>query len=324
MLVDHAVVLAFGSPHHHSQLTYNRAYAMLPALGKPLVVRIMTRLYRVGIRNYTVIVGDSDGAVTAYLNTQWMPDVRINFVFKTPNDSLLKLLRAIAQKSESPFLVCSYNSFTHTHFPESIIKQHLETPDDLVLSAATNTLSKSRQHYYAILDGHHVAGITRNPLPAQHTMTLTDFFACGKRVAAYLTDPPDQHQQAEFGWQVIDIVQQYIESGGKGIIAKTSWILQIETDYDLVTLNRHLLDEEHDAHILSELPYTIRIVPPVRIDPQVSVGQGARIGPHVYLERGCSVGRDVVIRNSIVLEEAHVPAGKTVFDTIITPRGPVR
>jgi NDP-sugar pyrophosphorylase family protein len=323
-LIEHAVILAIGNPHHHSQLTYNRAHAMLPALGKPLVVRIMTRLYRVGIRKYTVIVGEAEGAVTAYLNAQWMPDVQIDFVFKTPNDGLLKLLSTIAQRNDAPFLVCSYNSFTHTHFPESLIKQHLETPKDLILSAATNSLSRSHQHYYATLDAKQITGVTQNPQPTQHTITLTNFLACGEQAISYLANPPDQHRRAEFGWQVIDIARKYIESGGKGTIAQTSWILQIETDYDLLTLNKHLLDEEHDAHILSELPYTVRVVPPVRVDPQVSVGQGAKIGPYVYLERNCSVGRDVIIRNSIVLEEANVPAGKTVFDAIITPRGPVR
>lgn len=323
-MVEHAVVLAVGSPHHHSQLTYNRSFAMLPALGKPLVARIMTRLYRVGIRKYSVIVGEAEGAVTAYLNTQWMPDVRIDFIFKSPNDSLLKLLRSIAQKNQSPFVICSYNSFTHTHFPESIIKQHAAVPDALVLSAATETLSKSRQHYYAILDGYQISNITRNPQPSQHTITLTDFLVCGQNMIEYLGNPLDKHHHAGFNWQVIDIAQNYIDSGGKGSIAQTSWILQIETDADLLTLNKHLLAEENDAHILSELPYTIRVIPPVRIDPQVSVGQGTRIGPHVYLERGCSIGRDVTIRNCIVLKDANVPAGKTVFDTIITSRGPVR
>jgi len=67
----------------------------------------------------------------------------------------------------------------------------------------------------------------------------------------------------------------------------------------------------------------VQIIPPVRIDPQVSVGQGAQIGPHVYLERGSSVGRDVKIKNAIILQRANVPADKTVVDTIISTRGPI-
>lgn len=323
-MVKHAVILAVGNPDHHSRLIYNRAHAMLPALGKPLVVRIMDRLYRIGIRKYTVVVGASEGAVAAYLNTHWMPDVAIEFVLKTANDSLLKLLRNIAQKHASPFILCSYNSFTHTHFPERLIKQYEAHPESLVFSAAESTLSKSGQLQYAILDGHNIKALTRIPQPNQRTMTLTDFTVCGTQVIAYLHQPPPQNLKGEFGWQLAEIARHFLESGGSGIVATASWILQVQTDYDLIILNKHLLDEGVDAHILSELPYTVQVIPPVRIDPQVSVGQGSKIGPHVYLERGCSIGCDVIISNSIVLEESTVPSNKTVFDTIISPRGPVR
>jgi NDP-sugar pyrophosphorylase family protein len=68
-LVSCAVVIAVGNIAHQSQLIYNRPRAMLPALGKPLVVRIMDRLYRAGIQKFMVVVGEDEGAVAAYLNT---------------------------------------------------------------------------------------------------------------------------------------------------------------------------------------------------------------------------------------------------------------
>src|SRR5690606_33597041 len=113
LLINHAVILAVGTPSHNSRLTYNRAHAMLPALGKPLIIRIMNRLYDVGIREYTVIVGENEGAVASYLNTQWVPDAKVKFSLLFGNDSLLKLFQDIARQHRTPFLVCSYNCFTH-------------------------------------------------------------------------------------------------------------------------------------------------------------------------------------------------------------------
>ncbi len=50
-MINHAVVVAIGNAVHQSKLIYNRPRAMLPALGKPLVVRVMDRLLRGGVRS---------------------------------------------------------------------------------------------------------------------------------------------------------------------------------------------------------------------------------------------------------------------------------
>lgn len=318
-MIERAVILAIGSPNHSSVLTYNRTHAMLPALGKPLVARVMDRLYRVGIRQYTIIVGENEGPVAAYLNTQWVPDAKIDFMLKPSGIGLERILSNIAAQYGNPFLICSYNSFTHTNFPASLLKYADKSPDDLVLTGATSTLSKS-SHYFAAAEGTLVKDILRAKPSETSVFTLADFAVCGNNVVEFLRSI-SKNGGSIFRWN--DIAQKYVQSGGQASIAETSWILQIEADRDLLTLNKHLLNEGQDAHILSEIPYTVQITPPVRIDPQVSVGQGAKIGPHVYLERGCSVGHEVTIRNSIILERANVPSTKSVSDTIISTRGPI-
>lgn len=322
-MIHHAVILAIGSAQNHSKLTYNRSHAMLPALGKPLFIRIMERLYRIGIRQYTVIIGESDGALASYLNSQWMPDVKINLIIRFGTDSLTRIVQKIAQEQETPFVMCSYNSFTHNHFPEGLIKKHDENPQALIFSGAPTSLSHASQQVYAVVEDRQVLSIVEAPSAEYTTLTLNDMFICGYDMLDYLRQVEIPSNVVDRSRQFVDIAHQFIQAGGTGLVARSNWILQVEADRDLLTLNKLLLDEGQDAHILSELPYTVKIIPPVRIDPQVSVGQGAKIGPHVYLERGCSVGHNVVLKNSIVLTRAAVPSEKTLVNTILTTRGPI-
>lgn len=322
-MIERAVILAIANRMHHSKLTTSRTHAMLPALGKPLIARIMYRLYQAGIRNYTLVVGETEGAVASYLNTNWVPDAKIEFVLRFGNDSLLKLLRQIALKYDSPFLICDYNCFTHTNFAESLINRHLEAPQHLIFAATRNNLSNITRQYHAVLEDDRLLGIVQQSTNGSRDLTLVNFAVCGSDVLQYLISLPEQ-QPGAYGWQFMDIAQQYVRAGHSGLVAETSWALQVDTDKDLLTLNRHLLDEHTDGHILSDLPYTVQIIPPVRIDPQVSVGQGAVLGPHVYLARGCNVGTEAVLRNVIVLEKATVPSNEVVTDAIISHRGIIR
>ncbi|MGB1289217.1 MAG: hypothetical protein ACPG7F_21965, partial [Aggregatilineales bacterium] len=119
------------------------------------------------------------------------------------------------------------------------------------------------------------------------------------------------------------IIQTYLQNEGKIRMAEASWILQVETDTDVLKLNRQLLGNSNDAHILSELPRTVKIVPPVRIDPQVSVGQNAIIGPYVYLEKGTRIGEGAQIDNAVILNRAYVPPRSHVSNVLLTHKGTV-
>jgi NDP-sugar pyrophosphorylase family protein len=320
--MDRAVILAIGNPVHCHRLTYNRVHAMLPALGKPLVARVMDRLYRIGIRQYTIIVGENEGAVASYLNSQWMPDVQVEFMLKSGFDSVPKLLQSIARKYQQPFIVCHYNTFTHSNFPERLLRQHREAPHALISSAASASLSASQQQYHVAGKDTNATNTDKIPMSDQRFLPSTNFIICGQDMVEFLCNlqlTKNGSASADFA----TIAQQFVRASGAALVAETTWMLQIEADHDLLTLNRHLLDEGQDAHILSEVPYTVHITPPIRIDPQVSVGQGARLGPHVYLEKGCSIGRDAVLQNCLILERVNIPPGQTVTNAIVTTRGPI-
>lgn len=331
-MIDTAVIIAVGNPTHQSKLIYNRTRTMLPAVGKPLIVRTMDRLHRIGIKKYVVILGESDGSLAAFLNSRWLPNAEIEYTLKLDHQPLGRILKETAEKHPQPFFIVGYNSFTHINFPERIRKFLETSPTDLILCGARQSLSIPHRHAYAHINredaegyvtepaylAEPVARIQAAPSDDHANLILTNFAACGTDFIEYLCQMPTNKQSVR-RW--LDIVMAYHEDGHRVRVARSSWILQIENDIDLITLNRYLLDENLDGHILSEIPYTVQIHEPVRIDPRVSIGQGAVIGPHVYLEQGSSVGHNAHLRNTLVLSGGVVSANERIQNTIVYGRG---
>lgn len=321
-MIDSAVILAV-STAHESQLREQRPRAMLPALGKPMVVRVMERLYRAGIRRYIVIVGISEGSVASYLNKQWMPDAKVEFILQG-NESLGLLLARVARQLDQPFMVASYNSFTFERFVNTLFKQNNDNPDHLIVTGAHLSLSPDApSNHFAVTSGTEVQTVSAQK-PAGNNFYLTEHAVCGWAFVETLKTLDDK-SAASYGKNWFEVVKKYAAGEApKILLAETSWILRVESDKDLLTLNKKLLEESNDSHILSELPYTVKVIPPVRIDPQVSVGQGAVIGPHVYVERGSSIGYGAKIKNAVVLERGNVPADANIDGGIMTSRGLIK
>lgn len=320
-MIDSAVILAASSSFAKREITIARPHAILPALGKPMVVRVMERLYRAGIRRYNVILGINDGPVASYLNRQWMPDATIEFTLQS-QETLLLLLHRIAKQLETPFLVASHNSFTYERFVQSLLRHHEEQPQPLLLAGARLSLSAAKPRVYAT--------VTDGKVTIHHAMeeetdhfVLGEHMLCGRHCVQYLTQL-NESELSQSGLTFFDVVQAYASQGDAELaIAETSWLLDVVQDSDLLTLNKRLLEDSNDGHILSELHSSVRVIPPVRVDPQVSVGQNAVIGPHVYIERGGRIGSGVRIRNALVLEGSNVASGSTIDGKIITRNGAI-
>ncbi|MBL8160816.1 MAG: hypothetical protein JNJ61_02445 [Anaerolineae bacterium] len=317
-MIECAVVLALGNHTPQSQLTFNRTHTMLPVLGKPLVVRTMERLYRAGIRDYIVVIGESEGAVAAYINNQWLPNVNINFVIQPSHSSLSRTLAEIARRYAKPFIISGYNTLTHSNFVKRLIEAHTGESNGLTITAGHSSLSKIASRSYLRKDDKAVIEMMTATPSDSSVLAMAELAVCGTRFLEFL----DHRARSTSGLSrdLRDVFAAYLKTGAPAQMAETAWFLQVEADYDLLTANRLLLEEVVDTHILSEMPASVHITTPVRIDPQVSIGQGAIIGPRAYLESGCSIGHHAVVRNAVILQGAVIPAKTSVSDCIVTSR----
>jgi mannose-1-phosphate guanylyltransferase len=70
---------------------------------------------------------------------------------------------------------------------------------------------------------------------------------------------------------------------------------------DLLAANLALLRELPASVLFSDVPSSVTVHPPVYVEAGVKIGEGAVIGPNVFLEKGSLIGPRVHLEDSIVL-----------------------
>ncbi len=319
-MIEQAVVLAAGRGVRLGPLTKDRPKAMLPVLGKPIIARVMDRMYDAGVRRFVVVVGEQEGAVAAYLNKSWHPDCAIHFALQpAPLGTADALRRAASHLLDGPFLFAACDNLAPPDHVPGLIERFEALGGDLALTLIHATPEEISRSACVQVDGDRVVSHVEKPPVESVTGDLLSvmIYACSPKALEGLDQvPASPRGEKEFA----HVITRLIDSGARVGYRVASWRLHLTGDEDLLRINQRLLEEERDAHILSELPRSVVTHAPVRIDPGVSVGRGAHIGPNVYLETGCTVGQGARISNSVVLSGGVVPAGETVDGTIVARR----
>jgi UDP-N-acetylglucosamine diphosphorylase / glucose-1-phosphate thymidylyltransferase / UDP-N-acetylgalactosamine diphosphorylase / glucosamine-1-phosphate N-acetyltransferase / galactosamine-1-phosphate N-acetyltransferase len=316
-VIEQAVILAAGQGSRLGKLTKDRPKSMLPVLGKPMVVRIMDRLREAGIHRFVVVVGEHEGAVAAYLSSSWYPNMDLKFSLQTVPTGTVDALLLATPYIDGPFLLTAVDNLTSPEHIENLISRFNAADDTIAtLSLLSATPDEIRRSSGVRIEGERITAIEEKPADPQGAWASIMLYAFDKRFLEYL---PQVRTSPRGEREIVSAIQASIDDGHLVTYAQTDWRLHLSTELDLLAINRHFLQEGRDTHILSELPGSVHITPPVRIDPQVSVGQSAHIGPDVYLESGTTVGQGAALENTVVLSGTTISARARSFGQIIAP-----
>ncbi len=308
-MIEQAVILATGYGVRLGSLIKDRPKAMLPVLGKPIVIRVMDRLREAGIRNFIVVVGEHEGEVASYLNTSWVPDAKIQIALQPDVRGPVDALGCASGYLTGPFILASCDVLTpYGHIP-ALIKHFNSTKADMTLSLVS--AAANPQLDGVTTNGDAITEITDKAPTGRRSLGSFPLYACSKRLLNYTSGAARS---------MVGAVQSLLKADGKVNYVTAEWYLHLNAEIDLLTINKRLLREDRDTHILSELPTSVHVTPPVRIDPQVSIAPGAKIGPNVYIESGAHVGRDAVIWDSLILRNADIADNEVVHGQIVARR----
>lgn len=314
-MIKQAVILAAGRGSRLQHLAQERTKAMLPVLGKPMMVRVMDRILEAGITRFVVVIGESEGGLASYLSGSWYPHTEVKYVLQPAPTGTADALALASRYIEGDFLLAAVDNLPMPDHIPAMIQQFERSEADVVLSLINASPDEIQYSADVMLEDDRVTQIVEKPEQPEGNLSAFMIYACKKSFLNHLsrvkTSPRGERELAS-------AIQMVINEGGKVSFVKAQKRFHLTHDEDLLTISQGYLDEGRDASILSDLPGSVMIIPPVRIDPGVSVGQHARIGPYVYLETGCTLGEGVTVSHSLVLRNATISKGEICTHQIVT------
>jgi NDP-sugar pyrophosphorylase family protein len=163
-----------------------------------------------------------------------------------------------------------------------------------------------------------IRAIVEKPDPdeAPSSLGVPALYALSTRIIEYLPRVPvSSRGEREFP----DALRLLIEDGGRAGGVMVDDRLTLTRPQDLLALSRVFLEGDPECAVVArKLPPDVRILPPVRIESGACVGAGCTIGPEAVLESGSRVGRDAVIRRSVVTQGASVANGTVIENAVLS------
>jgi NDP-sugar pyrophosphorylase family protein len=282
-----------------------------------MISRVMDGYYKAGIRRFTVVVGDQDGSVVEWLLSKWRSDVKVHFAPQGHQRGTASTLFATRSFIDGPFIISPCDTLaSESHATK--LSQYFDThPSDVAVLSLRCAPDEAARSAGVLLDPRgHVMYISERPIGAhQDYMTALPIYGFTPRVLEYLDKVPVLEESGERALAVA--IQMMIDDGNPVGAVEADWSMRIDTPQQLMDANFQLLEKSGTSHLLSELPDSVKVTPPVYVDSDVIVGNNVKLGPNVYLEPGSVVGPNAILRNVLVLG-VRVGGGQEVTDKIIS------
>ncbi len=316
MIIEHVIVMAASPTGQMEPLTRTRPKAMLPIMGKPMIARVMDGYYKAGIRRFTVVVGEGEGSVAEWLHARWHPDAKLAFALRGHLRGTASTLFAARSLIDGPFIIAHCDTLVPEEHVTNLCQYFESHPVDATVLSLHHAPEQAVEAASVLLDPRgHVIYISERPSDAhQAHMTALPVYGFTPRVLDYLERVPITEESGER--VLTTAIQMMIDEGHTVGAAEAEWAISLRNPDDLMQANRHFLAQLSAPSLLSDIPTSVEIIPPVHIDPGVVVRAKAHIGPYAYLETGSVVGPETVIRDSMVLGR-RIGAGQKIEGQII-------
>lgn len=312
-----AVILAAGGGTRLHPLTLKRSKAMLPIVGKPMVGRVLENLAAAGFQDFIVVANPQDQELIRYFEQREAS--RVQLVFQPQPRGAADALLCAAGQITGDFLLSACDNLVPLGDTRKVIDcwQSGAAPNGL-LALLRIPSHKVPSVGIIEMEGNWIKRIVEKPPLAEAPSDIASLplYCFTPDLLTYLprvqSSPRGEHE-------LQDAIQMLIDQQGGVQGIHVQGRMTLTDTADLLRLNLHFLalPGEWQFPAALALPDGSRLIPPVFIEPGVSVLDGCTIGPQVFLEAGCTVGEGVSISHSIVLRGASIPVGANIKGQVI-------
>ena len=279
---------------------------LLPIVGRPLLSYLLESLYKNGIREVYLLLPYAHRRVADYVRAHTPQGMQVHLVFETDGARQQTAQRLAAETEPLCFVsgVHFWNFDLH-----KAMQVHLQTDADLTALTVPAQMCRSG----VVLSIHASGAVTACRAYTPHTALPTAETDSGVYLLrSGCLQTVLQTETETDGFSVLPRLLQYavyacaaqgyfndVETPAS-LVACTQDVLRGKTDFRLP----HLADGIFTDSALPKGEY--QLFPPVFIGENVTVADGAQIGPNTVLENGCFVGAKAKVENSIVRAGAAI------------------
>ena len=290
--------------------------------GRPVMDYVMDTLSGLDIEELIVITGHLKDVVERYIVEKY--DVKARFVEQKTLDGTAGAINLARPYVDGPVLIV----FVDTLFEADLSAVRSADADGILWAKEV----EDYQRFGVIVTdarGYMTRIVEKPDTPVSKLANIGLYYVRDWRtlfdgIAHVLAQPSNKGE-----FYLTDAFQYMVEKGRRLLTARVAGWYDCGKVDTLLATNRHLL-EHGRARAPAQTPAGCTIIPPVRIEDGVTL-RGARIGPNVTLEAGCTIeegtvtnsilGRNVrvtraVVRDSLVGDDQAIVDRKVTHSVI--------
>ncbi len=310
-----AVILAAGRGKRLHPITATRTKAMAPILGMPIVERVMEILVANGLRKFILVISPDDDEICEYFAQKSQISVDVKFVTQEQPLGMGHALLQAAPFIQGDFILSSCDNLIPAPDVRKLIQAWEQEPHPSgVLSLLPVGPEKIHRMGIVKLDGEWVIEIVEKPTleEAPSNIGSTPLYLFTKKLIAYLQKiKPSKRGEYELQAAIQMLIAD--EGGVRGV--QISGRIDLTTPADLLTINKHYFTP---GYTICESSFqNVELISPYHIEAKVTIGENCRLGPNVYIEKGCTIRDNVLLENVVVLREREVPKDSEIRNQVV-------
>lgn len=292
------VILAAGKGEDLLPLTAETPKALIPIMGKPLILYQIEKLKKHQITDITIVIGHQGEKIRDFFGSGDDYGVRIRYVEQPPNKGgINEAIKAIIPlfKEDTHFIL------QHTDIMSNVnlITRTLNALDNLGADMAIAVALQSQIAEFGVVT-------IDNRGFLKHVYEETEVREGNYVIAGTFVLTPAIFPYIEKGLPFNEAFNQFIKDGGT--VACGVWTepwVDVGQPWDVLLANRLVLDtlEQTTIHPSATIESNTQITGPVVIGEGAVILHGTVIKGPAYIGRNVFVGNNVLIRKGVVIEE---------------------